>query len=417
MQLSTALRAVECHLALSPMPTLNASLFECASGLRCVDAALGKGLLQIVMVIATLERPSWLLVGRVPEADKWARHLHCPDRVDAWTCMHGRVEPAEVARGCSAEQAASGRAAAAANRTLVALVVMRNLLLRGARLSPLLEPGAAPPPPPPPPPTSALRARGGPQQSSNVSVAVRGGDACDVVEHVPLSPRYFQGTWDPVIRTSWSRQRRHCAHADVYVEMLRARLPSLLPRGAALDTILLATDDHDAAARLPAALAAATTPFGARIDAPPRVWVRPFDRMQLAHGRLVGPRARTMRQWVEHRRGLNADVATSVLEDLRLLARGAALVASLCSSLATLAWNLIVAARGEEVPFASVDGCLPHLEVLPRHRGTTNDERERRGLPTYTAEVHRGGPEWRGVRSSWYPRYVGDTAVPVSARR
>ena len=99
MQLSTALRAVECHLALSPMPTLNASLFECASGLRCVDAALGKGLLQIVMVIATLERPSWLLVGRVPEADKWARHLQCPDRSDAWTCMHGRVEPAEVARG------------------------------------------------------------------------------------------------------------------------------------------------------------------------------------------------------------------------------------------------------------------------------------------------------------------------------
>ena len=58
-------------------------------------------------------------------------------------------------------------------------VVLRNLLLRGSRLSPLLEPGPAPP---------LLRRSG----RLNVSVALRGGDACDIVEHKRLDPHLFQ---------------------------------------------------------------------------------------------------------------------------------------------------------------------------------------------------------------------------------
>ena len=123
------LRHVECHLASSPMPTLDATRFECSRGLRCVDAALGKGLLQMALVIAQLEQPSWLLAGAAPADDKWARLLRCPTGSDAWSCMHGRAEPARVALGCSAEQTRRG-AVAAANRTLVALVVLRNMLLQ-----------------------------------------------------------------------------------------------------------------------------------------------------------------------------------------------------------------------------------------------------------------------------------------------
>jgi len=63
------------------------------------------------------------------------------------------------------------------------------------------------------------------------------------------------------------------------------------------------------------------------------------------------------------------------------------------------------------VPFVSVDGCVPHLEVWPEFEGTTNDEREQRGLPTFTAEVHRGGPRWTGQRSSTYPRYAAAPAA------
>jgi hypothetical protein len=177
MALLGSLRAVECHLAAGNMPTLNATRFECGRGVSCVDAAIGKGLLQIVMAIAQLDTPSWLLVGGSPAADKWARVLSCPKGADAWGCMHGRaIVPA--AADCPQQLVRRGRAAAA-NKTLVALVVLRNLLLRGSRLSPLLEPGPAPP---------LLRRSG----RLNVSVALRGGDACDIVEHKRLDPHLFQ---------------------------------------------------------------------------------------------------------------------------------------------------------------------------------------------------------------------------------
>ena len=176
MALSRSLRAVECHLASESMPMLNATRFECGRGVRCVDAAMGKGLLQMVMAIAQLDTPSWLLVGGPPAADKWARLLSCPKGADAWGCMHGRAS-VPAAADCPQQMVRRGRVAAA-NKTLVALVVLRNLLLRGSRLSPLLEPGPAPP---------LLRSG-----RLNLSVALRGGDACDIIEHSRLDPHLFQ---------------------------------------------------------------------------------------------------------------------------------------------------------------------------------------------------------------------------------
>lgn len=76
--LAAALRAVECNLASANMPTLDATQFECARGLRCVDAALGKGLLQIVMVIAQMRRPSWRLTSHAAQADKASAGLRTP---------------------------------------------------------------------------------------------------------------------------------------------------------------------------------------------------------------------------------------------------------------------------------------------------------------------------------------------------
>ena len=49
--------------------------------------------------------------------------------------------------------------------------------------------------------------------------------------------------------------------------------------------------------------------------------------------------------------------------------------------------------------------------MWPQFEGTTNDDREQRGLPTFTAEVHRGGPRWTGQRSSTYPRYAAAPAA------
>ena len=207
MALLGSLRAVECHLASENMPTLNATRFECGRGVRCVDAAMGKGLLQIVMAIAQLDTPSWFLVGGSPAADKWARLLSCPKGADAWGCMHGRASiPAAV--DCPQQLVRRGRAAAA-NKTLVALVVLRNLLLRGSRLSPLLEPGPAPP---------LLRSG-----RLNVSVALRGGDACDIVEHSRLDPHLFQviSYRQSIIRESKVRRR-----ARVRVQEVTGRPPS-----------------------------------------------------------------------------------------------------------------------------------------------------------------------------------------------
>jgi hypothetical protein len=224
-----------------------------------------------------------------------------------------------------------------------------------------------------------------------LSVTIRGGDACNIIEHQLLPPSLFQGVWDPRLRAQWSRQRRRCAHPEVYVPLLRRFVDEGIGRGVAVDQLLLATDYVDATGLLEARF-------------PGRVVSRAFDRVQL----LAPRRAPLMQQWIEFRASnLSSDVPVATLEDLRMLTHGRALVASMFSSFATLAWNLMSAHHGEEVPYASVDSCVPHLDVWPSLAGTTNDERERRGLPTFTAEVHRGGPTWSssGGRSSAYPRY------------
>lgn len=201
MALLGSLRAVECHLASENMPTLNATRFECGRGVRCVDAAMGKGLLQIVMAIAQLDTPSWFLVGGSPAADKWARLLSCPKGADAWGCMHGRASiPAAV--DCPQQLVRRGRAAAA-NKTLVALVVLRNLLLR---LSPLATAGAGPS-----------------TTSAPLWTAQRVGDACDIVEHSRLDPHLFQviSYRQSIIRESKVRRR-----ARVRVQEVTGRPPS-----------------------------------------------------------------------------------------------------------------------------------------------------------------------------------------------
>ena len=408
MQLRSELAAVECHLARdATMPVLDATRFMCARGLRCVDAALGKGLLQMTMAIAQLPQPSWRLRSHRGRDDKWARWLRCDD-LDAWECMYGTPDTAHTA-ACPASLAARGGHLASRNKTLVALVVLRNILLRGDRRSPLLEPGPAPWPP------GALPAKlfAGMEPAAsmvgavNVSVAVRGGDACDVVEMGRLSPNLFQGVWDPRLRTRWSQQKRHCAHPVVYLEALRLLLRRLARLHRPVGSIELATDSAEAA-RMFAREAAA-------LGAP--VHQRPWNRSKLAvaahelHGRGGGhlTLADRKRRWIEFRDDLDASVVVSALDDLRVLARGSVFVGSMCSSFHTMAWNGAVALQGEVVPYESVDSCAPHLDVWPSLAGTTNDQREPRGLPTFTAETLRGGPLWNvgSGRSSRFPYYAG----------
>ena len=396
--LRAELAAVECHLAQSEMPVLDATRFQCAAGLRCADAALGKGLLQITMAIAQLERPSWRIRSHRGREDKWARWLGC-DELDAWECMYGTPEISHTA-ACPAPLVARGAHLARHNKTLVALVVLRNILARGDRRSPLLEPG------PMPWPAGALPAQlAGAQPPARgaaaISVAVRGGDACDVVESTRLSPTLFQGVWDARLRTRWSKQKRHCAHPTVYLDALRELLARRPPAvGGPVGSVHLATDSAEAAA----AFAREAPALGVRVHQ--RQWNR--SKLTMVGG---GARGRTTladrkKRWIEFRDDLDPSVVVSALEDLRMLALGKALVGSMCSSFHAMAWNLAVAVQGALVPYESVDGCVPHLDVWPSLAGTTNDDREPRGLPTFTAEVLRGGPLWvGGGRSSRYPFY------------
>ena len=333
---------------------------------------------------------------RVRLCVQWARKLECPKDADAWACLHG-TPSLDLNASCTAEQIAAG-ATAAGNRTLVALVVLRAIVLRGARQSPLLTPGAAPRPPP----------------GHHLSVAVRAGDACDVVRMQPLTPPYeskrlFQGMWDPRLRTAWSRQKRRCAHHSVYgrlaiglLDDFRANATmhatySTHARSRRVRTTLLASDSDEAEAHFrqmargaPDA-AAGGAASAARLP-PVRTSRDHYNRSQMRNRRG----GRTMDQWIEYREDLGADVPVSALEDLRLLAQGSMMVASMCSCFATLAWNLLVAERGIEVPYASVDSCAPHLEVWRGLEHTINDERERTDSgPTFASEIARGGPLWR----------------------
>ena len=107
--------------------------------------------------------------------------------------------------------------------------------------------------------------------------------------------------YDPKLRAAWSRQRRHCAHPSVYLGLLP------LPTAAlSIDTILLATDDDEAAAAFPQAAALRTHARRTTI-------VRAFNRSQLAHRRV----RKTMNQWIEHRDALSSDVLVSALEPIR----------------------------------------------------------------------------------------------------
>ena len=326
------LDAVECWLLSRPMPWLNAGDFE-YRGVRCVDVTIAKMLMQLAWGIAGLKSPSWHICSGPAAVNKWARHLGCKD-TDAWRCMVGSVvSPPQ--RRCLEHGRHDANPPPSTNRTVLALVLLRKFVLQGYRASPLLEQG----------PVVSLE----PSLSSesngsiDVSVHVRGGDSCDHVDRYPLWNRtdLREGVWQgrPGVRGV-----RHCVHPSAYLYLLNG-----LRRTRHVRRVLLATDSVDA--------------VDIFRDVPGLV-VRSFKRTEVEH---VVPSESGVRRpnFLELRPNLSAEVATSALEDLRLLSQGHLLLGAMCGTFSSLVWNVMVARLGRAVPYISVDSCTPGFDAWP----------------------------------------------------
>ena len=183
-----------------------------------------------------------------------------------------------------------------------------------------------------------------------VSVHVRAGDACDLVSFAPLehswetpsaeTPKVFGGA-----------SQRYCVHPTVHLAALAA-LRQRMP----ISAVFLATDSDEAANLFRSHV---TPSLGI-----PKLEVRNFARTLFEHGH----------GWIESRPEMAsaAQVTVSGLEDLRLLARGHALIGTACSFFTAVAARAAAAHRGvARIPFFPLDECKrvdaagpPHDDVV-----------------------------------------------------
>ncbi len=352
MALRADLEAIDCHLShQKPRPALLAHAFGCGARglLLCVNLTLPRLLLAVAKRISVMRPPSWNISSRPAGIDRWAKPLGCAE-ADSWSCMFGRRQHAPPSR-CKPGFALRS---AYRNRTLAALLVLRRIVLDGSRESPLLSPGPELPHWMEAPPRRPWGS--GTVTLINVSLHVRMGDSCDLVENRTL---HDVPSWTSTSGGS-ARVTRRCVHPLVYVRQLRATVLTLWAENATLvESVLLATDSTEAASSFrDASLFDGLLPA----DVPaPRVVMRSLDRAQFDYRPGRG-RSSAPTRWIEHRRNLSASVTVSALEDLRLLSRGHFLVAAMCSHFAVVVWNLMVARHARTLPFESVDSCVPFLD-------------------------------------------------------
>ena len=337
-QVGALIDAAECQIKKSGLPVLNASLmYESRRSDKLVlDAAIGKLIMRMIAADPP-QGTTWRWTSWPSANHKWAKYLRCGPDVDAWTCMFGAIQTPRA--DCSR---IDGNVTVRHEHELLA--VARMIVLQGHRASPLLEAGPAPLPPP------------FDGQHVNVSVHVRGGDACDAMEFEPMNNTWTWGRWELVGRA----MRGHCVHPTVHAAYVQKLVQRLSDRGIKVDAILFATDSDKAQKCF-----AAVFPGS---GSSPRLVSRAFDRKATANRKWKQDSAS---QWIEFRdfdNATGADVTASVFEDLRMLAQGHVMVGTMCSNLAALAWNLMVGHHRWNVPFISLDACVPQIarpDIVP----------------------------------------------------
>ena len=75
----------------------------------------------------------------------------------------------------------------------------------------------------------------------NLSVHVRGGDACDVVEHSTLNGSLLWGQWDgkrDKFNNPLKFVRRHCVHPRVHLRVVQQLLAYLHSKSVAVDVFV-----------------------------------------------------------------------------------------------------------------------------------------------------------------------------------
>ena len=340
-KVGTDIDNAECVMRAGGLPLLNASLLyenSHRTATRVIDAALGKMLMRFIAAVAnppskkTRSVSTWRWTSVPSASDKWARYLQCAEGVDAWQCMFGAEQTARA--DCALNQ--SDAQVRPFHKMLAAA---RMIVLQGHRASPLLAPG----PLPPPLPFDGVNV--------NISVHVRGGDACDVYEYGPLNTSLAFGRWEIIGK---GLMRGHCPHPSVHLAYVQQLMRHLGSRGFRVDALLFATDSEQAQALFDNAFR----------NSPTRLVSRAFNRQATANNKWkLADKAES--QWIEFRRfddATGAEVTVSALEDIRLLAQAHVIVGTMCSNLAALAWNLMVAHHGWMTPYVSLDACLPQLE-------------------------------------------------------
>lgn len=352
-RLGTIIDAAECNLRDQGPPVLNAeAMYESKrSNNLNIDMAMGKLIMRNIAAVPSLAIPTWRWTSRPAARDKWAKFLKCGS-ADAWACMFGAEQTPRA--DCTSPSVLAKKNATSPTHQILA--VARMMMLQGHRASPMLEPG----------PVASPRPFDG--QNVNVSVHVRGGDACDVMEYETMNNTWQHGRWEVLIPGRHGKMRGHCVHPSVHLLHVQELVQRLHSSGFSVDAVLLATDMAEATSCFQAAFQSQTAPRNPAHPTP-RLVVRAFNRQATANkawNQRAGMPGQPSDQWIEHRtfgEQEGADVAASMLEDARMLAQGHIVMGTMCSNMASLAWNLAVAHSGWRVPYVPLDACIPDIET------------------------------------------------------
>lgn len=285
-------------------------------GSPCVTKPLGTLMLYIAMRGSVRTLP---VVSGSGTANRFLDNTTCGHAPDLMNCLFGIVHPPPYTKLNVSLLIDTGCKGVVPNETEYALAFLRFYFFSGSRQLPY---AVAPP-------------RTG-RESHVVSVHIRGSDSCNRVSYAPTGTELFHGMWLHRNVSSWWERKRVCVHASVYADRVRS-LQTRVP----IRLVLLCSDD-------PVAIRI----FEAMVDVPVK---RLNWDMRDFRTTVNGTRG-----WYDFRK-TSSEFMRSAVGDVRFLATGSFLVASMCSKYASMIYNVMVAHHGRNIPYESVDGCGPYL--------------------------------------------------------
>lgn len=361
---------VNCHA--DKMDVVDAMSVPCNGGQPCPFRPLGDMIKTMVEHQVRYSSPPtwkftqtetrWHMVDHLPQSQRrscsmgdpactvtatWASgctEYHQPDG-DVWRCLFGRAEAAEnVASSrcdCTRDDGNDDKLPSLYTDRDVSALLYAAILLDGNRTSPHLTPGPALPP--------YKDDDDGGGNGIAVSVHVRAGDSCDVVNWSANQTSWalWPFEWTGVQGTDWNRVQRFCVHPSVHLAVLRGLLET-----HNVTRVLLATDSEEAVELFRKELPQLA-------DGKIALQLNTYDRSPLTPDHHQNPSATD--HWIETRAVRDPDFAAhamhTALEDVRLLARGNMLIAAMCSNFAKMVYATMLGHSGKDIPVVSVDTC------------------------------------------------------------